>query len=167
MINKENDEYSNCLSTNPDIALRVLKTINEKHIKPKPKCVLFLIELSFWIISSALVIMASLMLSVFIYTIFGHWNSNIVINTDIYVSNFKHFLYNFFWIIMFLFIALLAYINFLKTKYSHRIIILATRIVVVVYILLGLIFYYTKCFECVHNIFLNYFPFYHRFFNFF
>lgn len=139
---------------------QVLKIINDKKIKPRPKWHFILNELFFWAICILLVVMASLVVSIFIYTLIDSDNG-VINNTGLVFGYLEYFLALFFWISIFLVIAALAYFDFIKTKYGYRRFFKATYIVIGIYLSLGTIFYLTNSFEFIERFFINKVPYYH------
>jgi uncharacterized BrkB/YihY/UPF0761 family membrane protein len=140
----------------------ILKKISKGEIKPRPKWFFFLKELFFWVVCAFLVLVASLFLSVFLHMI-TDGDEYAFLGMKLFAGDYEYLTYAFFWIVLFLFVALLAYFDFLKTKNSHRIFTKATYIVIVLYIILASVFHYNNYCETVRKIVIDSIPFYHDF----
>ncbi len=143
------------------VEAQVLQMISDKKIKVKPKWHFFVNEAIFWVLCVSLVVIASLALSVFIYTLFDS-NDAVALQSGGVFSYLVYFIDLLFWLTIFLAVAVLAYFDFIKTKYGYRQFFQVTYIVIAVYILLGVVFYFTNTFEYVDRFFINEVPYYHE-----
>jgi len=138
---------------------QILNLIKQKKIKLRPKWHFILSEIFFWVICTLLVILASFALGTFINTLLNG-NDGLLLGENSIGKEGLYIFRSFFWVCIFFFIAMLAYLDFVKLRRGYKLFTSATKIIVAVYILLSIIIYVTGTFECMEQFFIKNVPYY-------
>ncbi len=145
-----------------NLAEKVIKTIENKNIKPRPKWEFVLKNYLIWTLAALALIVGSLAFAVIIYLI---RNSD----WDLYrqISNgwleFVILTLPYFWLLVFIFLTLLAYYDFKHTKrgykYRFHLIVMVTLIIS---LLGGIVFYNSGWAAYIDNVFEEKIPVYRQ-----
>lgn len=149
--------------TNKEELLRaksnILNLIKQKKIKFRPKWYYISSEIFFWIVCALLVITASFALGIFIDTIFDS-DEGLLFGDNLSDNGILYIFRSFFWFCIFFFIAILAYLDFIRLRRGYKIFTRATQIILTIYILLSVTLYITGTFECMEQFFIKNIPYY-------
>ncbi len=156
-----NDKKNNMI--NQDISKKVLETIKEKKIKPKPRWAFLLKDYFIWLISIISLIIGSLAFSVIIFLVKNNdWDVYKQINNSL--LEFTILTLPYLWFVILILFIIAAYYNFERTKKGYKYQLYAIVISSIIFsALFGALLYNVGIGQAIDEVFAEKVPFYEKF----